>query len=76
MLLRKAKGWFTGYNSNIKGHEEGNIRYVVYNGGSPKYMSILRDVAEDGYAGLSLSTHGEAQALLQDEHSQSDAVSS
>ena len=23
MLMRKAKGWFTGYNSNVDGHEHG-----------------------------------------------------
>ena len=30
--------WFTGYNSNVAGHEEGNVRYFVYNGGTPKYV--------------------------------------
>lgn len=58
MLMRKAKGWFTGYNSNVEGHEEGNIRYVVYNGGSPKYMATIKDVAESGYDGMVL-TRGE-----------------
>ena len=33
MLMRKAQGWFTGYNSNVEGHEQGKIRYLVYNGG-------------------------------------------
>ena len=37
MLMRKAQGWFTGYNSNVEGHEQGTIRYLVYNGGTPKY---------------------------------------
>ena len=37
MLMRKAQGWFTGYNSNVDGHEQGTIRYLVYNGGTPKY---------------------------------------
>ena len=23
MLMRKAQGWFTGYNSNVEGHEKG-----------------------------------------------------
>jgi len=55
MLMRKAKGWFTGYNSNVEGHEEGTIRYVVYNGGSPKYMARIRDVAEKGYEGMVLT---------------------
>ena len=52
MLMRKAKSWFTGYNSNIPGHEHGKIRYLVYNGGSPKYVSNINRVAEDGYAGI------------------------
>jgi hypothetical protein len=49
MLMRKAKGWFTGYNSNVPGHEEGKVRYFVYNGGSPKYVNIINKVAADGY---------------------------
>ncbi len=55
MLMRKAKSWFTGYNSNIEGHEHGKIRYFVYNGGSPKYVSIINSVAENGYEGIALS---------------------
>ena len=39
MLMRKAKAWFTGYNSNVAGHEEGTVRYFVYNGGTPKYVA-------------------------------------
>lgn len=52
VLMRKAKGWFTGYNSNVTGHEEGNIRYIVYNGGAPKYARTLAEVAADGYRGI------------------------
>lgn len=52
MLMRKAKSWFTGYNSNVKGHEAGTIRYLVYNGGTPKFVSIVSQVAADGYAGI------------------------
>jgi cation diffusion facilitator CzcD-associated flavoprotein CzcO len=52
MLMRKAKSWFTGYNSNIPGHEHGKTRYFVYNGGSPKYVSQISQVAEDGYEGI------------------------
>ena len=55
MLMRKAKGWFTGYNSNVEGHEEGTIRYVVYNGGAPKYMAKIKEVAQSGYAGMVLT---------------------
>jgi hypothetical protein len=49
MLMRKAKGWFTGYNSNVPGHEEGKVRYFVYNGGTPKYVSIINTAAQSGY---------------------------
>jgi hypothetical protein len=55
MLMRKAKSWFTGYNSNVAGHEEGKIRYFVYNGGTPKYVGIINDVADKGYEGIVLS---------------------
>jgi hypothetical protein len=49
MLMRKAKGWFTGYNSNVPGHEEGTVRYFVYNGGTPKFVGIINDVAARDY---------------------------
>lgn len=52
MLLRKAKSWFTGYNSNIKGHEHGKMRYNIYNGGGPRYARMLNEMAENGYEGL------------------------
>ena len=53
MLMRKAKSWFTGYNSNVEGHEQGTIRYVVYNGGAPKFMKRLTSVAHNDYEGIS-----------------------
>ena len=52
LLLRKSKGWITGYNSNLDGHEYGNMRYNVYNGGGPKYTDIITDVAADNYRGI------------------------
>jgi cation diffusion facilitator CzcD-associated flavoprotein CzcO len=55
MLMRKAKSWFTGYNSNVPGHAAGNIRYFLYNGGTPKYVNIISDVAAKGYEGIVLS---------------------
>ena len=54
MLMRKAKSWFTGYNSNVPGHEQGTIRYLVYNGGAPKYVAAINAVAEKGYEGVVL----------------------
>ena len=58
MLMRKAKSWFTGYNSNVPGHEQGTIRYLVYNGGSPKYVGIINSAAAKGYADVTLGTGG------------------
>ena len=57
MLMRKAKGWFTGYNSNVAGHEEGTIRYFVYNGGTPKFVGIINDVAAKGYQEIVFSAN-------------------
>ena len=54
LLLRKAKSWITGYNSNLDGHEYGKTRYNVYTGGGPKYARRLRECAEQGYAGIRL----------------------
>jgi hypothetical protein len=55
MLMRKAKSWFTGYNSNVPGHEQGTVRYLVYNGGAPKYVNAINAVAAKGYEGVVLS---------------------
>jgi cation diffusion facilitator CzcD-associated flavoprotein CzcO len=49
MLMRKAKSWFTGYNSNIPGHEHGKVRYFVYNGGTPKYVAAINNAVANGY---------------------------
>ncbi len=52
MLMRKAKGWFTGYNSNVDGHESGRVRHLVYNGGAPKFLATITQIAEEGYKGV------------------------
>ena len=54
-LLRKAKSWITGYNSNLEGHEHGNTRYNIYNGGAPKYTRRLTEVAQNDYDGIEFS---------------------
>jgi cation diffusion facilitator CzcD-associated flavoprotein CzcO len=53
MLMRKAQSWFTGYNSNVEGHEIGTIRHLVYFGGTPRYRAKLQAVADASYAGVS-----------------------
>lgn len=54
MLARRSQGWFTGYNSNVAGHEVGTVRYQAYFGGGPKYRSIIDGVAAEGYSGVEL----------------------
>ncbi|MEZ5557066.1 MAG: NAD(P)/FAD-dependent oxidoreductase [Pseudomonadales bacterium] len=49
LLLRRSKGWFTGYNSNIAGHEAGKVRYQAYFGGGPRYRGMLEQAAAEGY---------------------------
>ena len=63
MLMRKAKSWFTGYNSNVPGHEHGRIRYFVYNGGTPKYVARINDVVANGYEGIALTPARAEMAL-------------
>ena len=52
VLLRNAKSWFTGYNSNLEGHEYGKMRYNIYNGGGPRYTRMLNEMTENEYAGI------------------------
>ena len=52
-LISTAKSWFTGYNSNVDGHDK--LRYMIYNGGAPRYRERLKAVAETDYAGFELS---------------------
>ncbi len=51
-LLRNAKSFFTGYNSNIEGHEHGKTRYNIYNGGVPRYASIISEFSNNEYKGV------------------------
>ena len=70
MLMRKAKSWFTGYNSNIPGHEHGKTRYFVYNGGSPKYVTRIGEVAAHDYEGIEFAL-GDAPIRREDAASES-----
>jgi cation diffusion facilitator CzcD-associated flavoprotein CzcO len=51
-LLATAKSWFTGYNSNVDGHDK--VRYMIYLGGAPRYRERLAEVAENGYEGFEI----------------------
>ncbi|MGA6974568.1 MAG: NAD(P)/FAD-dependent oxidoreductase [Candidatus Binatus sp.] len=72
MLMRKAKSWFTGYNSNVPGHEHGKIRYFVYNGGTPKYVGQINEVAANSYEGI-VFTSGSTRGRRQDRETASIA---
>ena len=52
VLLGRTKSWFTGYNSNVEGHDK--PRHVVYNGGAPRYRKRLAEVVANGYEGFRL----------------------
>lgn len=54
ILLRRSQGWFTGYNSNVEGHEAGKVRYQAYFGTAPKYAAKLEAAAAEGYAQVDL----------------------
>ncbi len=51
-LLGNSKSWFTGYNSNVEGHNK--IRYMIYNGGAMRYRQRLAAVAGNDYEGFDL----------------------
>ncbi len=55
LLARRSRGWFTGYNSNVAGHEAGKVRYQAYFGGGPKYAATLEAAAAGSYAELDMS---------------------
>ena len=54
VLSGKAHSWITGYNSNLEGHEFGKTRYNIYQGGGPRYLKRIREVADGDYAGVRL----------------------
>lgn len=55
MPFRKSKSWFTGYNSNVEGHEAGRIRYQAYWGGGPRYKAFLDQSTEERYQRIDLA---------------------
>ena len=55
LLFRRSKGWFTGYNSNVAGHEEGRVRYQAYFGGATRYTANVTELAANGYPGLAMA---------------------
>lgn len=55
LLMRKSRGWFTGYNSNVAGHTD-TVRYQAYFGGAPAYRERIDAEATAGYPSLDLRT--------------------
>ncbi|MGE0622050.1 MAG: flavin-containing monooxygenase [Pseudomonadales bacterium] len=55
LLLRRSRGWFTGYNSNVAGHEAGTVRYQAYFGGGPRYRGILEQAIAEGYPRIDMA---------------------
>jgi cation diffusion facilitator CzcD-associated flavoprotein CzcO len=53
VLLRNARSWFTGYNSNVEGRDV--KRHLIYNGGAPRYRERISNVATEGYTGFVLT---------------------
>jgi cation diffusion facilitator CzcD-associated flavoprotein CzcO len=51
-LIRTARSWFNGYNSNVAGHDR--PRHLIYNGGALRYREWLRQVEKNGYEGFDL----------------------
>ncbi len=56
LLIRKAKSWITGYNSNLEGHEYGHTRYNLFPLGGVEYAKRLQTAAADDYSGIDLSS--------------------
>ena len=54
MLMRRSRGWFTGYNANVEGHDGGRVRYLAYWGGAPRYTERIHRAADEGYSGVEL----------------------
>lgn len=52
VLAGTSKGWITGYNSNVDGHEYGATRYNTYQGGAPRYQARISAIADEGYDGI------------------------
>ncbi len=51
-LMATAESWFTGYNSNVEGHDK--LRYMIYMGGAPRFRERLTEVADNGYEGFEI----------------------
>ncbi|MCB1646518.1 MAG: NAD(P)/FAD-dependent oxidoreductase, partial [Pseudomonadales bacterium] len=61
-MLAETKSWFTGYNSNVDGHNI--LRHMVYFGGAHTYRQKLREIAEQGYEGFDFEGASVSRAAI------------
>ena len=54
LLLRKGKGWFVGYNSNVAGHDGVQNRFPAYQGGGARFAKMYREAMSDNYRGIDI----------------------
>ena len=54
LLLRKGKGWFVGYNSNVAGHDGKKNRYPAYQGGGARFAKLLREMIDNDLHGIAV----------------------
>ena len=52
-MIANTKSWFTGYNSNVEGHDV--LRHMIYLGGASAYRQKLNEVKDEGYRGFNFS---------------------
>ena len=52
LLMVNVRSWFMGFNTNVAGHDK--PRYLIYNGGAPRFRKKCDEVAAAGYAGFDL----------------------
>ena len=52
-MIANKKPWFTGYNSNLEGHDI--LRLMIYLEGAPEYRQKLNEVKDEGYRGFNFS---------------------
>jgi len=55
LLIKTAQSWFTGYNSNLEGHEYGRMRYTVFAAGGVEYAKRLEQATKNDFQGIEFS---------------------
>ncbi len=54
LLLRKGKGWFVGYNSNVQGHDGRSNRFPAYQGGGARFATLFNEAMGDQLRGIDI----------------------